>query len=127
MDLPAGGDVFDDDDGSTHEDNINRLAASGITLGCTTSGHSFCPDEPVTRAQMASFLARAFDLPAASGDAFDDDDHGWSTHEDNINRLAATGITRGCTPDGASFCPAEPVSRGQMAGFLHRSEGYLSG
>ena len=24
MDLPAGGDVFDDDDGSTHEDNINR-------------------------------------------------------------------------------------------------------
>ena len=127
MDLPAGGDVFADDDGSTHEDNINRLAASGITLGCTTSGHSFCPDEPVTRAQMASFLARAFDLPAASADAFDDDDDGWSTHEDNINRLAATGITRGCTPDGAGYCPAEPVTRGQMAGFLHRSEEYLPG
>ena len=25
MDLPAGGDVFDDDDGSTHEDNITVL------------------------------------------------------------------------------------------------------
>jgi hypothetical protein len=74
---------------------------------------------------MASFLARAFDLPAAFGDAFDDDEG--SVHEDNINRLAATGITRGCTPDGASYCPAEPVTRGQMAGFLHRSEGYLPG
>ncbi len=125
MDLPAGADVFDDDEGSTHEDNINRLAASGITLGCTTDGRSFCPNDPVTRAQMASFLARAFDLPAASGDAFDDDDG--STHEDNINRLAASGITRGCTSDGASYCPAAAVTRGQMAGFLHRSESYLPG
>ncbi len=50
-------DAFGDDDGSIFEDDINALAASGITRGCTSD--SFCPDDSVTREQMASFLARA--------------------------------------------------------------------
>ena len=94
----SGPDAFGDDDGSTHEDAINALAATGITQGCTTT--SFCPEEEVTRGQMASFLARALDLPTGP-DAFGDDDG--STHEDAINALAATGITQGCTT--TSFCP----------------------
>ena len=57
LDLPAGPDVFGDDEGSTHEDAINALAATGITQGCTTT--SFCPAEKVTRGQMAAFLYRA--------------------------------------------------------------------
>ena len=39
---------------------IEQLAAVGITSGC--GGGNFCPDEPVTRAQMATFLARALEL-----------------------------------------------------------------
>jgi hypothetical protein len=36
---------------------VERLAADGITGGC--GGGHFCPDDPVTRAQMAVFLAAA--------------------------------------------------------------------
>lgn len=42
-------------------------------------------------------------------------------HED-IEWLAERGITNGC--DEHAFCPADPVTRGQLAAFLHRfSEG----
>jgi hypothetical protein len=37
---------------------IEKLAASGITSGCGNG--KFCPFDPVTRAQMAVFLWRAF-------------------------------------------------------------------
>jgi hypothetical protein len=114
---PASEDRFSDDDGTTHEDNINRLAQAGITTGC--GGNKFCPDEPVTRAQMASFLARALDLPAASGDRFGDDEG--LTHEDNINRLADAEITTGCGTN--LFCPSVVVKRQHMAAFLHRGLG----
>ncbi|MBI3172989.1 MAG: S-layer homology domain-containing protein [Chloroflexi bacterium] len=40
---------------------IEQLAAEGITSGC--GGGNYCPDTPVTRAQMAVFLVRAFNLP----------------------------------------------------------------
>jgi S-layer homology domain len=41
--------------------------------------------------------------------------------ENNINRLAAAGITSGCTP--TTYCPNLDVTRGQMAAFLHRAFG----
>lgn len=56
---PASGDHFSDDAGHFFEREINALAEAGITKGCHTSA-TFCPDGYVTRAQMASFLARAF-------------------------------------------------------------------
>ena len=64
FDLPASGtDRFRDDSGHIFEDAINRLGAAGITLGCNPPSNSnFCPDEPIRRDQMATFLARASDL-----------------------------------------------------------------
>ena len=57
---PASGDRFVDDDGSTFEDDIERLAAAGITAGCNPPANdNYCPDEPVSRGQMAAFLRRA--------------------------------------------------------------------
>lgn len=41
---------------------IEALAASGITGGCTSVPGGFCPNDPVTRAQMAVFLATALGL-----------------------------------------------------------------
>ena len=118
LDLPAGpAGRFVDDDGSTHEADIERLAAAGITRGCAPD--RFCPDRRVTRAEMAAFLARALDLPAGPAGRFVDDDG--STHEADIERLAAAGITRGCAPD--RFCPDQPVPREQVAAFLHRALG----
>ena len=59
--LPATStDFFDDDEQSIFEGDINRLAASGVTLGCNPPANSkFCPTQTVKRDQMASFLARA--------------------------------------------------------------------
>jgi hypothetical protein len=41
---------------------IDRMAVLNITLGCTPDHLMYCPGDPVTRAQMAAFLVRAFDL-----------------------------------------------------------------
>lgn len=108
---------FIDDEGSVHEPNIIRLADLGITTGCTAN--MFCPDDLVTRAQMATFLARALDLPDADADTFTDDDG--NPHEANIEALAAAGITLGC--GNGRFCPQQPVSRAEMATFLVRGFG----
>jgi hypothetical protein len=40
---------------------IEQLTAEGITSGC--GGGNYCPEQPVSRAQMAVFLVRTFDLP----------------------------------------------------------------
>jgi hypothetical protein len=116
LELPATTqDPFTDDEGSQHEPAINRLAASGITSGCAPA--RYCPKGHVTREQMASFLARGFHLAAGGIDYFGDDDQ--SAHQSDIIKLAASGISKGCRPAG--FCPADKVSRGQMAAFLHRA------
>ncbi len=116
--LPATGrDFYTDDGRSIHHGDINRLAASGITTGC--SAGRFCPTHAVTRAEMASFLARAFDYGATGRDYFTDDNA--SIHEDNINRVAAAGVTSGC--GGTRYCPNAAVTRGQMVAFLHRALG----
>jgi hypothetical protein len=39
---------------------IEALFASGITAGC--AGGNYCPDAPLTRRQMAVFLAKALGL-----------------------------------------------------------------
>jgi hypothetical protein len=108
-------DFFTDDADSPHEPNINRLAASEITRGC--GGERFCPDEEVTRGEMATLLSRAIGLPETDADHFGDDDG--TTHEASINRLAEAGITRGCG-DGV-FCPDEPVTRSQLVTFMTRA------
>jgi hypothetical protein len=116
LDLPPSRtDFFADDDGSPHEPDINRAAAAGVTGGCGTA--RYCPNAPVNRAQMASFLVRAFELSQTNPDFFVDDRS--SIHEGDINRLAASGITGGCGP--SRFCPSSPVTRAQMAAFLHRA------
>jgi zinc D-Ala-D-Ala carboxypeptidase len=54
----AGNDYFADDDGTTHELNLDRLYFAGVTRGCG-SADRVCPTSPVTRGQMAAFLRRA--------------------------------------------------------------------
>jgi hypothetical protein len=122
LDLPAvGGFTFADDDGSVFESDIEALAAAGITQGCNPPvNNMFCPSKPVTRSQMAAFLVRALDLPAGNSVDFVDDDG--SMFEQDIEKLAAAGITLGCNPPANDmFCPAASVTRGQMAAFLHRA------
>ncbi len=92
LELPAGTPGrFVDTGGSIFVDDIDRLADAGITRGCNPPGNDrFCPDDPVTRQQMAAFLVRAFHLPAAGASPFVDDDG--SQFEDAVTRLAAVGV-----------------------------------
>jgi hypothetical protein len=103
-------------------DWIEDLAASGVTAGCDT--FLYCPDRPVTRAQMAVFLLKAkhgggYVPPAASG-VFPDvpPSSGFAPW---IEELAAEGITAGC--GGGNYCPDSPNTRAQMAAFLDATFG----
>ena len=60
LELPATAtDYFTDDETSTFEPYINRVAKAAITGGC--GGGKYCPLRNVTRGEMAAFLHRAFD------------------------------------------------------------------
>lgn len=102
---------------------IEILARRGITVGCG-NGDTYCPLEPVTRAQMAVFIERGlnggdFNPPAATGTVFNDVDAG-SFAANFIERFYQDGITAGC--GGGDYCPFGSVSRAQMAVFLLRAK-----
>lgn len=112
-------DHFTDDNGNPHEGYINQLAEVGIVGG--VGGGRYAPAAAVDRAQMATFLVRAYEFRAAtrlpaSRDYFRDDDG--NAHEENINKAAEAGFTGGAA--GGGYAPAEDVTRGQMASFLAR-------
>ena len=98
---------------------VETVFHHGITSGC--GGTSYCPENDITRAQMAVLLLRAehgaaYVPPPASGTVFADVPANafgaaW------IEQLAGEGITAGCG-SGANFCPSAPVTRAQMAVFL---------
>ncbi len=123
----GGRDWFVDDDESVFEGDINKLAASGITLGCNPPANDeFCPDGRVSRAQMAAFLSRGLGLTAGGGDDLFVDDNA-SIFEDHIDRLATVGITRGCNPPANDrFCPYGNVGRDEMASFIARALDLIS-
>lgn len=104
---------------STHSGAIGAIAAEDVTRGCAP--RRYCPREEVTRAQMATFLDRALDLPDDDGSSFADVDPD-DVHAPGIRAVAAAGITMGCG-DGTRYCPADPVRRDQMAAFLDRALG----
>ena len=109
-------DFFSDDDGTTHEGAINRLASAAVVDACAPD--RFCPGDPLTRAQMATMLARALPgLAPPTQDHFSDDDG--AAAETAINALAANGIISGCEP--GRFCPDDPVKRDQTATLLAKA------
>jgi len=120
--LPGG--AFFDDNGSVHEADIEAIAATGITKGCNPPVNDrYCPDDPVSRGEMAAFLGRALDLPVATSDYFTDDDG--SVFTDNINAVATAGIVLGCNPpDNTEYCPEREITRAEMATMLTRAFAY---
>lgn len=112
----APGGTFVDDDGNVHEPAIEALVAAGITEGC--GENRYCPADPVTRGEMASFITRGVaGLEGATRDWFPDDES--SIHESNIDVVAENEIALGY-PDG-TYRPDASVTRGEMASFLSRA------
>jgi hypothetical protein len=113
--------IFNDNTDASVSDYINALSARGITTGC--GNNDFCPDDSVTREEMAAFIVRALEgePPAtycSAGSPFSDvaSDSTWCKY---VKRLYELGITTGC--GSGNFCPDTTVTRDQMAAFLIRA------
>lgn len=116
--LPQESDRFVDlSTRSAHRPNVGAIAAAGLTKGCASS--RYCPDRSVTRAEMATFLARARGLRLGSGATRFGDVASGSTHAAAIEAIAAAGWTNGC--GNGRYCPDRPVTRQEMASFIVRA------
>ena len=96
---------------------IEELARRGVTSGC--GGGNYCPNDPVSREQMAVFLLRTLDPalspPACTTPVFGDVPAS-SPFCRWIEELVRRGVTAGC--GGGNYCPTQAVTREQMAAFL---------
>ncbi|HEY7575147.1 MAG TPA: S-layer homology domain-containing protein, partial [Thermoanaerobaculia bacterium] len=119
----ATGAVFDDvPKTALFADWMEQFAAEGITTGC--GGKNYCPNNSITRGEMAVFLLRGLlgsshNPPAPTG-AFTDVTT-TTPFAKWIEELAGRGITSGC--GGGAYCPTSPSTRGEMAVFLTRTFG----
>lgn len=69
---------------------------------------------------VAAFALLIVPIAAVGAEDFDDvaDDN---IFKEDIDWLAAVGVTRGCNPPmNTKYCPDDYVTRGQMAAFMHR-------
>jgi hypothetical protein len=117
--LPSGyfADFLDVDGAHQFHDFVVDVAKAGVTAGC--GGGNYCPADAVTRAQMAVFLLKAKHgsgyVPPGCAGIFSDVPCP-SQFANWIEQLAAEGVTSGCGT--GVYCPADPVTRAQMAVFL---------
>ena len=111
---------FDVPNGSFAWNWINTLWSQSVTTGCGQS--IYCPDNPVTRAQMAVFLLKTLGnyYPPFVPQIFDDVPPGAFAY-DFINEIYNQGVTGGCSVVPKLYCPDGLVNRGQMAAFIVRA------
>jgi hypothetical protein len=112
--------------GDAHAGAVACLDWWGVARGFDDG--TFRPAGPVSRGQMASFVARTVlegggTLDGSPRNAFGDDDS--SPHARAIDQLAAAGVVRGT--EGGGFSPDAPVTRSQMASFLVRAYEHVTG
>ena len=118
---PATGRMFDDVDRAHPQVRwIERLVVERGVAGCQR--RKYCPDDPVTRAELASLVLRArhgarYTPPAATGSLFADVPR---SHEAAawIERFTATGIRLDCE---RGFCPDAAVRREELAMAIARA------
>jgi hypothetical protein len=114
------------------EGYITAIYNAGITTGCAQDDpntpeneRKYCPENSVTRDQMAAFIVRAKEGEPATdycstGSPFSDvDANHWACKY--IKRLYELGITTGCGQNPLRYCPNDIVTRAQMAAFLARA------
>lgn len=104
----------------------NSWGGTAPTSACKIQGKTkyFCPDNPVTREQMAAFLQRAGGIPLIrpATPTFADVPKTSSFYEP-IETIVSKNITAGCRVSGTTkyYCPGDVVTRKQMAVFLART------
>ena len=105
---------------SSAYNDIGRIYGLGITIGTTATTYS--PALNVTRAQMASFLARLYKATTGTDAPITDtpftDVATTSSAYNDIGRIYGLSITTGTSP--TTYSPGANVTRAQMASFLAR-------
>lgn len=102
--------------------HVETILHVGLTNGCEET--AYCPDGPISRAQMAAFLLRARHgasfLPPMCTGIFDDVPcpDGFAVRW--IEQLFREELTAGCGP--STYCPDRTVTRSQMAALLLKAE-----
>jgi hypothetical protein len=126
----AAGDLgpFVDDNGHPGEPYLEWLADRGIVEGCNPPANTrICPDRVLSRAEAAKIVVGIGRdvgtlpaMPASLPDRFVDDDELWGGAVSRLaNFLAHVGVVSGCDPPtNLRFCPADPLTRGQVAKLL---------
>ncbi|MFT5202221.1 MAG: hypothetical protein ACI9C1_001607 [Candidatus Aldehydirespiratoraceae bacterium] len=114
---PAG--FSDVDPDVYYADAVSWLLETGITTG--VGGNRYAPDDPVTRAQMATFLWRLEGSPPDTPAAGFVDVPSGQYYSDAVDWLLHRGITTGTGP--GRYSPNDSVTRAQMATFLWRLAG----
>ena len=121
-DVPASG------PGSFGFKFIQKMYELGISAGC--GGGNYCPNQSVTRDEMAVFIIAArfgtgVSFTYSSMPSFADvpDSGGTAPYFKFVQRMKQDGITAGCAKAVApatlpTYCPGEAVTRAQMAVFM---------
>jgi hypothetical protein len=111
-DMPASG---------WKQDTIRRAWRRELLLGCARD--RVCADQRLSRAQMATMVARAAGYAdRAELTARFTDVRAGDTHAPAIGALVGRGVTLGC--DAARFCPGASVSRAETASLITRARGW---
>ena len=94
---------------------IAAVAEAGVLAGYGNG--RFGPDDPLSRAQLATVLVQGFELPPAAARAPFTDVADDAVHGASIAAAHRSGLTSGCG-DGTRYCGEVDVTRGQIATFL---------
>ncbi len=102
---------------------IQKLYELGITNGCSSTPLMFCPDNGVTRGEMAAFIIRAryASIPFSySTTPYFTDVPASNPFFNYIQKMYEIGITNGCSSSPLMYCPDSTVLRSEMAVFVVR-------
>ncbi len=105
---------------------IEAFYATGITNGCGTNPLIYCPDRPVTRAEMAVFVLRSMygtgtPVPVQTGMFTDVPVSGKEWMEPWIEEFYLEGLSNGCATNPMQYCPERHITRAEMAVFVLRA------
>ncbi|MFN7933121.1 MAG: S-layer homology domain-containing protein [Bryobacteraceae bacterium] len=123
LQLSGGGVPYFEDVPPTHPHftGIQAIRSAGITFGCATLPDRYCPDQPLTRGQMAALIIRAIsgdNVSYTNNPSFQDVTTAYAFFR-HVQRMKELGITLGCTT--TTYCPDSLTTRGEMAAFLVRA------
>lgn len=107
-------------DSSSYAPYVNTMHSIDVTAGCSSG--KYCPNQSVTREQMAVFIIKAMGAnTAACSSAPFSDVPKTNAYCPYIKKLVDLGITSGCT--SSKYCPGNDITRGQMAVFIVKGMG----